>query len=174
MPLQEAAELAVTLWAPDDDITMVAIAGAESGWNAAAEGDPWWIFAEPLRTLAQQLACPTYTSIGYWQINFVANYALVSNFVGSGDGCDITAALKGPVTNALLALRIWQSQGFGAWTVYRTGAYLAYLDQAVAAVLAARAAQPSPVPPGGIEPPTLAIDPSGLAIEPPGLAIEPP
>lgn len=45
--------------------------------------------------------------------------------------------LRDPRVNAAAAMRVYRSQGLGAWTVYNTGAYRPYLDDAARAIGAA-------------------------------------
>jgi tape measure domain-containing protein len=94
---------------------MAAIAMAESGGSStafngnAATGDK---------------------SYGLWQINMLG---------GMGPerrrqfGIGSNSALFDPATNAMAARQIYQSQGFGAWSVFRSGAYKQFLPGAVAA-----------------------------------------
>lgn len=42
--------------------------------------------------------------------------------------------LRDPRVNALAAMRVYRSQGLGAWSVYNSGAYRAFLDEAAQAI----------------------------------------
>jgi hypothetical protein len=57
---------------------------------------------------------------GLWQI-------MPSNWGGR-----TMAEMENPLTNARVALSVYESQGWGAWTTYRTGAYLPFLAEAKA------------------------------------------
>lgn len=105
-------------WSAKDAPTAAAIALAESGGNPAARGGP-----NPNGSYDH----------GLWQINSVHGAA----------GKD----WSNPSTNASMAYAVFKSQGWRAWTVYRTGAYLAFLP-------ATRAAAPRGgyVPAGGAAP----------------------
>jgi len=69
-------------------------------------------------------------SYGLWQINMLGGMgpARRRQFgIGSND------ALFDPAVNANAARQVYGSQGFGAWSVYRSGAYKDYLPAAMAA-----------------------------------------
>ena len=94
----------------NDAITMGAIAMAESGGKVRALNSK-----------------PPDLSYGLWQINMIG---------GLGPerrrqlGLSGNEQLYDPATNARAARAIYQQQGFGAWSVYRSGAYRRYLDAA--------------------------------------------
>lgn len=114
-------------------VVMVAIAGAESGWNPNALGD--YGFGGP--------TCPTYgsaTSYGLWQIHNVHS-AYLSQQAGSTNPCVWIPWVLNPIHNAEAARSIYESQGLGAWSTYTNGAYRAHLSAAQAA-LASSANQP--------------------------------
>ena len=86
-------------------------------------------------------------SYGLWQINMMGRMGPErrrSFGIGSND------ALYDPATNANAARQIFQSQGFNAWSVYRSGAYRQYLPGAMGAI-------PNGVPaaPGGFNPSSI-------------------
>lgn len=90
-------------------IIAVAVSKAESGW----------------RTDATNHNTNGSTDYGLWQINTVH-----SDLLKSGNWQD-------PQSNANMAHSVWASSGWGAWTVYKTGAYVPFLAQAQAGVAAA-------------------------------------
>jgi hypothetical protein len=94
-------------------VIMAAIAQAESGGNSNARN-----FKPPDK------------SYGLWQVNMIGNLgpARMQEF-----GLSSESQLFDPVTNAKAAYAIRKSQGLGAWTVYKTGAYKNFLAQAQAA-----------------------------------------
>lgn len=104
-------------------VVMTAIAGAESGWIADRNGD---------KDLPGP-NCDGYTSWGLWQIHSVHSAYLTAQ-TGSSDPCVWAKWLSDPTNNAKAAVAIYEGQGLAAWTTYNTGAYLAYLSAAQAAV----------------------------------------
>ena len=66
-------------------------------------------------------------SYGLWQINMIDQLGTERRRqLGIADD----SALFDPATNAKAARQVKSSQGFGAWSVYRSGAYKAYLPAA--------------------------------------------
>jgi hypothetical protein len=128
-------------------VVMVAIAGAESGWNPDALGD--YGLGGP--------TCPTYgsaTSFGLWQIHNV-HAAYIAAQAGSADPCVWIPWLFDPAHNAAVAASIYRSQGLAAWTTYTNGQYQAFLtaaQQAVAQAQAAGSAAPSAPAPAVLPP----------------------
>jgi len=132
MSLAQAAQAAVQVFPPAIQVTMVAIAGAESGWDPTAAGDP--CTANP-----GVPCCDGFTSFGLWQIHTV-HTDLLRQLTGSADPCVWRAWLSDPVHNAVAAYAVYRSpSGLANWTTYTDGAYRAYLAQAQAAVAQARA-----------------------------------
>jgi Lysozyme like domain len=93
----------------DDLITAVAIALAESGGDPQALGDT---------------SITPGGSLGLWQINLKFHPEYQAN----------PSALYDPQTNANAAYRVFQQQGFEAWSTFKGGQYQAHLDDANAAV----------------------------------------
>jgi tape measure domain-containing protein len=115
-----------------DASIMAAIAMAESGGrsnahnNNAATGD---------------------NSYGLWQVNMLGRMGPErrrSFGIGSNE------ALFDPAVNASAARKVFQSQGFGAWSVFKSGAYKQFLPQAMRASAApmAPALPPAAAVPG--------------------------
>lgn len=69
-------------------------------------------------------------SYGLWQINMLGS---MGPFRRRQFGIASNDALFDPATNANAARQVFQSQGFGAWSVYNSGDYRAYLPAAMAA-----------------------------------------
>lgn len=116
MPLSydEVAALALAAgFRGEDAATAVAIAKAESGFNAGVYGDAAYG-----------------GSIGLWQINLPANPQYDAN------------ALRDAATNARAAFALYRARGFNPWCTYKSSAcggagnnaYAQYLDEARAAV----------------------------------------
>jgi tape measure domain-containing protein len=102
----------------NDAAIMAAIAMAESGGRSGAHNNN---------------ASTGDNSYGLWQINMLG---------GMGPqrrrqfGIAENDALFDPATNANAARAVFGSQGFGAWSVYRSGAYKQFLPEAQAAAAA--------------------------------------
>ena len=119
-------------------VVMVAIAGAESGWDPTARGD---YGRDPGYGL-----CDGYSSWGLWQIHNV-HAAYLTQVSGTSSPCGWAAWLFNPAHNAQAAASVWRSQGLTAWTSYTNGAWRQYLPAAEAAFgQTAGGAAPSPAP----------------------------
>jgi tape measure domain-containing protein len=105
----------------NDAAIMAAIAMAESGGRSSAHNNN---------------AATGDNSYGLWQINMLG---------GMGPerrrqfGINSDLELFDPATNANAAKAVFGSQGFGAWSVYKSGAYKQYLPAAQAAAAAGAA-----------------------------------
>lgn len=147
MPSDKAvkcARVALAQWDRSTAVNMVAIAGAESGWNPDTGGDsPAMLQAAGYTESAVQAAtfnCPStwngHASWGWWQIFMPVHKAMLES-IGAPvllGPCEVTIWLQQPVNNAKAAAQVLKSQGYGAWTVFKTMAYLQYLDEAKEAV----------------------------------------
>ena len=107
---------------------MIAIAGAESRYNGLARGDKiGTMYALPgggMGTImASQWNCQGYTSFGAWQVNLPANHMSIQGAVGTTIPCDLASWLANYTNCAQAARSIYNSQGLGAWTTYRNGAW---------------------------------------------------
>lgn len=69
-------------------------------------------------------------SYGLWQVNMLGAMGPQRR---QQFGISNNAQLFDPATNAQAARQVYQSQGFGAWSVYRSGAYRQYLPGAMQA-----------------------------------------
>ena len=87
---------------------LTAIAGAESGYNPKAIGDSG-------------------TSIGLFQIHIPSHRRELEQWTGSKDVKDWIEWLQNAENNIYAAAQVYKSQGLGAWTTYKTGAYKKYL-----------------------------------------------
>lgn len=85
--------------------TAVAIALAESSGESTAKN-----------TSSGQLCA------GLWQVNTVANKAIVDKYKSLG-------GIYSPIGNGKMAYAIYKQQGWGAWDTYKNGAYRKYLTQ---------------------------------------------
>lgn len=110
-----------------DASIMAAIAMAESGGRSAAHNNN-------VRTGDN--------SYGLWQVNMLGRMGPErrrSFGIGSNE------ALFDPAVNASAARKVFESQGFGAWSVFRSGAYRQFLP---GAMRAQAGAPPAPMLPG--------------------------
>jgi len=148
---------------------MVAIAGPESTYDPWAKGDHILNFSPADQVQYAPYDCGGYLSFGYWQIFQGVHHALLQAASGSTDPCQWRDYLFIPINNAYIARQVWQSQGFGAWTAYNNGSYLAFKPQATLAVDAALGPPPPIVPP-----PLEAVAPPSQAVAPPSTPVEPP
>lgn len=154
MTLADCAAQAVLQWSRDDAITMVAIAGAESGWRNDAFGDHYSIFPPDQQAVYKQYSCNGYTSWGLYQINMRWHHDRLYAVTWSTDPCVWRDSLCDPGFATVMAAEILSGQGYTAWSVYNNGAYRTYIDQATRAVDEALGIQPpTPVIPPPIWPP---------------------
>lgn len=109
----------------NDAAIMAAIAMAESGGRSGAHNNN---------------AATGDNSYGLWQINMLGGMGPERRRqFGIGSNED----LFDPATNANAAKAVFGSQGFGAWSVFRSGAYKQYLPAAQAAAAAEAVAAPA-------------------------------
>lgn len=117
-----------------DAVIMAAIAMAESGGNSNAHNNK-----------------PPDNSYGLWQINMIGALgpARLKEI-----GISNNEQLFDPVVNAHAAKLIKRSQGWGAWTVYKTGAYKTHLAaaQRASSSPAITVYRPGTAGPGGFVP----------------------
>jgi len=119
-------QLARAAGIPDNKIpTMVAIALAESGGRTNAHNPK-----------------PPDNSYGLWQINMIGKLGPERR---KQFGISSDEELKDPMTNAKAALMVLNSQGFGAWSVYTSGAYKKYISSAQKAFESVKSAKTAPV-----------------------------
>lgn len=110
-----------------DASIMAAIAMAESGGRSAAHNN------NP-RTGDN--------SYGLWQVNMLGRMGPERR---RAFGIGSNEALFDPAVNASAARKVFESQGFGAWSVFKSGAYRQFLP---AAMRAQAGAPPAPMLPG--------------------------
>jgi len=171
MSLADCALYATLYWSRDDAITMVAIAGAESGWSNTAQGDYYTNFPLDQQPTYLAYSCNGYTSFGPWQVNTRWHHELLERRTGSTDPCVWRDLLFDPDSNANVAHEIWDAQGFAAWSTYNNGAYQNYVAQATAAVDAVLPAPPPPPPWFPPAPPIIIPILQIPPVEPPGAAV---
>jgi len=130
------AVAAVKRWIPAGyRATLLAIAGAESGWRLDALGDYPRNFTEPVRSEILPWTCPPNDEdapsvFGPWQIQGSWRGAL-----GFNDNCGFAAWLMASWDNsAHAAAVVLKSSGLGSWTTYTDGAYLNYMADAAQAL----------------------------------------
>jgi hypothetical protein len=117
LPVSNLGSLARSAGFPvEQAVIMAAIAMAESSGRARAHNNN--------RSTGDD-------SYGLWQINMIDRLGPERRRqlgIGSND------ALFDPATNARAARQVYLSQGFGAWSVYKNGAYRQYLPEARRAI----------------------------------------
>jgi hypothetical protein len=120
-------------------VVMVAVAGAESGYNGNAEGDDVSIFRQFGRQAydnAVAHSCSGKTAFGAWQISLPTWWVLVQSVSGTADPCAQAAWLKVYRNNAVIAATIARPDGSGLvnWTSYTNGDWVRHLREAMSAV----------------------------------------
>jgi hypothetical protein len=154
MSIEDCAAQAVLQWDRDTAITMVAIAGGESGWINDRPSGVDVVGGPGDRPEWQQYACNGVYSWGLYQVHMPSHHARLQDVTFSTDPCVWRDHLINPGFATVMAAEILAGQGLSAWSIYNNGAYRAYIDQATAAVDAALGgAPPSPIPPEPIWPP---------------------
>jgi hypothetical protein len=117
LPVSDLGGLARSAgFSTEQAVIMAAIAMAESGGRAKAHNDN--------RSTGDD-------SYGLWQINMIDRLGPERR---RQLGISGNAALFDPTTNAKAARKVYLSQGFGAWSVYKNGAYRQYLPEARRAI----------------------------------------
>lgn len=121
---------------PDSQlVTAVAVAYAESSFNATA---------------VNRSNSNGSVDYGLWQINSVHGYPEITS-----------GAWRDPKTNAQMAKRVWDKQGWAAWSVYRpsdTVGYARYLAARPAAVaFVASAVGPGAAAAGAVDTPSAVV-----------------
>jgi hypothetical protein len=176
LSIYDVARLAVAYWTYDDAITMVAIAGPESGYIEDRPSSADVIGGPGDRPEWRPYACDGVYSWGLWQVHMPSHRYLLEEATGSTDPCFWRDYLCDGAHNAYIAYRIWLSQGFGAWSCYNDHSYERFLvdaRMAVDYVLATPKPAPPPVPPAGGAPPLTPVEPPWASVEPPA-AVAPP
>lgn len=97
-------------WEDNDLVIAVAVAMAESGGNAKAQGD----YGLPTAGI--------YNAIGLWQVNIGENPQFAND------------NLSDPQVNANDAYAIWEQIGWNGWSTYKGGQYQQFLADAQNAV----------------------------------------
>lgn len=131
----DVARLALATWGDDDTAAvMTAVAGAESGWQAAIAGDP-----DP----EDPWACAGYTSWGLWQIHMPTWHDALHAALGAPSSpCELAVWLQDPENNAKAARLVHERQGLRAWSAWNDGRWRLYWPQAATAVLQLRLSLP--------------------------------
>ena len=130
----QAARATVRYWDPYSSVIMVAIGGPESGHDEDIPGDHVSIFPLEEQQAYAFWACNGYTSFGWLQINLRWNYDKVEIDTGSRDPCTMAAYLNNYDHCARVGRRVFDSQGFGAWTAFNNRSYLSWVNAAQSSV----------------------------------------
>ena len=108
---QGAYDLAINAgFKPENARIMAGIAGAESSYKPGARNPD---------------ASTGDNSYGLWQINMLGGMGPERR---AQFGIDNNDQLLDPATNAAAAKKIFDQQGFGAWSVHRSGAYRDFMQ----------------------------------------------
>lgn len=162
MQIDEVASIALDTWDESTAQIMVAIAGAESGFDERAAGDALSIFSPGLQQAYAPFAYNSHLSFGLWQIFLGVHTPLIRSFSGLSAPEQLAGWLSNPRNNALAAKEILSSQGFQAWSTYNNQAYLDFEIEGSAAIRAAKASRSNPSPRQivafSINPPTIHFD----------------
>jgi lysozyme len=108
-------------WTVDDAVIMTAIAGGESGWSHNAAGDAvkdWGIVWDRKKQYDPNINSMGFCSWGYWQILMPAHLDDLKNLAHTDDYTEIAEWLRDPNNNLKAAYKVWNKQGFGAWSAY--------------------------------------------------------
>jgi len=140
LTIHEVTVEALKHWAPPEAIVMVAIAGAESAYNGNGRGDRISIFNTADKAKYAAFACGEYLSFGAWQIFLGVHTQRVRDWSGLSAPCELAEWLMDVKNNATIAKIVYDNQGFRAWSTFANDAYVAFLDDATAAVSAVLAA----------------------------------
>ena len=117
--------------------TMVAIMGAESGYNLRAAGDDLSIFTSDDQNRYRPYACNGKLSHGLGQVFVGVPHAMLSEMSGISetDGCGLAEWLYDPVNNVRACAAIYaNSNGFTPWSTFNGNQYRAFLQQSALAV----------------------------------------
>ena len=134
MSIADAALAARDVFGKDEAIIMLAIGGAESGYNPKARGDALSSFDEQDRARYASAACADYCSIGIWQIFMPVHMEMLERLSGLSGPCVIANWLTNPKNNARAAREILASQGLSAWSTYNGSQYEAFINEATTAI----------------------------------------
>lgn len=167
MAIWDCARAAVRYFSREQAITIVAIGGPESGWNLIAAGDPWYIFPPAEHAAYVAWSCGENTAFGWLQVNLRWNHDHVAALGGGSTPCEQATWLWNYDNSARAGKRIFDNQGFRAWTAYNVNAHAQYLDDARYAVDLALEGAPAPGPVGAIAPPLQAVAPPARVVVPP-------
>jgi len=130
MSLSSVVEAARAVFTVDVGITMVAIAGAESGYQDNAEGDNLSGFSPVEQSNYADFAIDGWLSFGPWQIFLGVHTSAVEAAAQTTDKEELKLWLWNAKNNAVIARQVYDSQGFSAWSTYNNGAYKAHLSEA--------------------------------------------
>lgn len=134
MAIDDVARVALLHWTTSEALTMVAIAGCESGYRADARGDAVSAFPPERRPSLAPYACNGFTSFGPWQIHQPAHFDKLERATGSTDPCVWAEHLMDYPNNGRIAKEVWDNAFYGAWTCYNTGAYQNHMLEAITAL----------------------------------------
>jgi len=134
MDIVEIADIALDAFPSAYQSRMIAIAGAESGFDPLASGDRLDSFAPGTQPAYEPYAVNGYLSFGLWQIFLGVHHPRIQGLSGYTDGPDLVRWLQDPRNNAKAAATILADQGLGAWSTYNNAAWRDFEIEASAAL----------------------------------------
>jgi len=143
MTIEQCATAVADFINPHFGIDMLAIAGAESGYDGAARGDSLESFPPAQRGLYSRYAVDGFLSFGPWQIFLPAWADDLTQLSGSSDPAQWASYLSSIPWSAQFANLVLRKQGLKAWSAYNNEAYIDHQVEATVAlsrVVATRAA----------------------------------
>jgi len=134
MDINDLADICIDAFPAAYQSRMLAIAGAESGFDPLASGDRLDSFAPGTQPAYEPYAVNGYLSFGLWQIFLGVHTPRIQGLSGYTDGPDLVRWLQDPANNAKAAATILADQGLGAWSVYNNGRWQDFEIEASAAL----------------------------------------
>jgi len=137
MSLESISRVAVQVFNTGDAPTMVAIAGAESGFNPAARGDAVNSFPPSLANVYQEWSDEGFCSFGAWQVFLPVHHQMVATLSHKETPAELASWLLDAENNARAAREILGSQGFTAWSTFNDSQFHRFINDAGVGVAAA-------------------------------------
>lgn len=134
MQIVEVAQVALEHFPSAYQSRMIAIAGAESGFDPLASGDRLDSFSAETQPAYAPYAVNGYLSFGLWQIFLGVHTPRIQAMSGYVDGPDLVRWLQEPRNNAKAAASILADQGLGAWSTFNNASWQRYEIEASAAL----------------------------------------
>jgi len=137
MTFEDICNAAVQTFTLSEAPTMVAIAGAESGFEPAAQGDALDSFLPSLRHVYEDWSYEGFCSFGAWQIFLPVHHEMVARLSHEESPQAMALWLHDARNNARAAREVLASQGYQAWSTYNETQYHRFINDAGVGVAAA-------------------------------------